>query len=107
MLCIVIYVRCNLSSLLGSYNNVGTHSLILALRKFILRNGTQKLFINDNFKSFKSKEKNYFRAVNVNWKFILEKSSCCGVRVRGGGGGYHRLIVVMKNVLQKAIGRAR
>ena len=36
--------------------NVGVHSLILAVRRFISRNGTPKLIISDNFKSFKSKD---------------------------------------------------
>ena len=35
--------------------DVGVHSLILAVQRFISRNGTPKLFISDNFKSFKSK----------------------------------------------------
>ena len=78
-----------------------THSLILAVRRFISRNGTPKLFISDNFTSFKSKNiKNYLRKVDTNWKFILEKSPWWG-------GFYERLIGVMKNLLMKAIGRAR
>ena len=70
------------------------------MRRFISRNGTPKLFISDNFKSFKSKDiKSYLRKVNINWKFILEKSPWWG-------GFYERLIGVMKNLL-KAMERAR
>ena len=44
--------------------NVGVHSLILAVRRFISRNGTPKLFISDNFKSFKSKDiKSYLKVL--------------------------------------------
>ena len=35
--------------------DVGVHSLISAVRRFISRNGTPKLFVSNNFKSFKSK----------------------------------------------------
>ena len=81
--------------------DVGVHSLILAMRRFISRNGTPKLFISDNSKSFKSEDiKSYLRKVNINWKFILEKSPWWG-------GFYERLIGVMKNLLKKAMGRAR
>ena len=81
--------------------DAGVHCLILAVRRFISRNGTLKLFISDNFKSFKSKDiKSYLRKVNINWKFILEKSPWWG-------GFYERLIGVMKNLLKKAMGRAR
>ena len=81
--------------------DVGVHSLILAVRRFISRNGTPKLFISDNCTSFKSKNtKNYLRKVDINWKFILEKSPWWG-------GFYERLAGVMKNLLMKAIGRAR
>ena len=81
--------------------DVGVHSLILAMRRFISRNRTPKLFISDNSKSFKSEDiKSYLRKVNINWKFILEKSPWWG-------GFYERLIGVMKNLLKKAMGRAR
>ena len=81
--------------------DVGVHSLILAVRRFISRNGTPKLFISDNCKRLKSKDiKSYLRKVNINWKFILEKSPWWG-------GFYERLIGVMKNLLKKAMGRAR
>ena len=47
--------------------DVGVHSLILAVRRFISSNGTPKLFISDNFKSFKSKDiKSYLRKANIN-----------------------------------------
>ena len=55
--------------------DVGTHSLIVTLRRFISRNGKQKLFITDNFKSFRFKDMiNYLRAVDVSRDFILDKS---------------------------------
>ena len=80
--------------------DAGVHCLILAVRRFISRNWTLKLFISDNFKSFKSKDiKSYLREVNINWKLILEKSPWWG-------GFYERLIVVMKNLLKKAMGKS-
>ena len=52
-----------------------THMLILALQRFISRRGYAKLFISDNFQSFKSKDiKNYLRKHNISWQFILKKS---------------------------------
>ena len=101
MLCVVIYLRCNSISLLELIPDVGVHSLLLAVRRFISRNGTSKLFISDNFTCFTSKDiKSYLRKVNTNWKFILGKSP-------RWGGFYERLIGVMKNLLKKAMGRAR
>ena len=47
--------------------DVGVHSIILTVRRFISRNGTPKLFISDNFTSIKWKDiKNYLRNVNIN-----------------------------------------
>ena len=80
--------------------DVGVYSLILAVRRFISRNSTPKLFISDNFKSFRSKDiKSYLKRVNITWKFILEKSPWWE-------GFYERLIGVMKNLLKNAMGRA-
>ena len=81
--------------------DMGAHSLILALRRFISRKGTVKLIISDNFKSFKSALlKSYLRNHNISWKFILEKSPWWG-------GFYERLVGLVKNLLKKAMGRAR
>ena len=79
MLCAFIYVRCNSSSLLGTY--------------------TRRRSALINF----SRAKIYFKEQNTkivhHWKFILEKSPWWG-------GFYERLIGVMKNLL-KAMERAR
>ena len=78
-----------------------THTLILALRRFISRRGFAKLFIGSNFQSFKSKDiKNYLRKHNISWRFALEKSPWCG-------GFYERLVGLVKNFLKSAMGRAR
>ena len=55
--CYVLLFKCvaNRAVYLELTPDVGVHSLILAVQRFISRNGTPKLFIRDNFKSFKSK----------------------------------------------------
>ena len=81
--------------------DVSAHSLLLALRRFNSRRGHAKLFISDNFKSFKSVDiKNYLRKHNFKWKFILEKSPWWG-------GFYERLVGLVKNLLKKSMGRTR
>ena len=75
--------------------DVGVHSVILAVQRFILRKRTPKLFISDNFESFKSEDiKSCLRKVNITWKFILEKSPWWV-------GFYERLIGVMKILLKR------
>ena len=80
--------------------DVGTHLLILALKRFISRRGIPKLFISDNFKTFKSVElKNMLRNHKIEWIFILEKSPWWG-------GFYERMIGIVKTSLKKVIGKA-
>ena len=55
--------------------DVSANSVILALRRFMARRGNPRLFISDNFKSFKSLEvKKFLRKLRIKWSFILEKS---------------------------------
>ena len=55
------------------------NTLILALRRFMARLGNPRLFISDNFKSFKSLDvKNFLRKLRIKWSFILEKSPWWG-----------------------------
>lgn len=80
--------------------NVSATTLILALRRFFLRRGLPRLFISDNFKSFKAEDvKNFMRNNRISWKFILEKSPWWG-------GFYERLIKIVKSCLKKVIGNA-
>ena len=49
-------------------------SVILALRRFMARRVNPRLFISNNFKSFKSLEvKKFSRKLQIKWSFILEK----------------------------------
>ena len=73
----------------------------LALRLFIARRGISRLFISDNFKSFKTEYmKSFIRNNSISWEFILEKSPWWG-------GFYERLIGITKMCLTKTIGKAR
>lgn len=74
--------------------------LILAIKRFSSRRGVPKLFVSDNFKSFKSiLLKNYLLKEGMNWQFILEKSPWWG-------GFYERLVGIVKTLLKKIIGKA-
>ena len=64
------------------------------------RRGNPRLFISDNFKSFKSLEvKKFLRKLRIKWSFILEKSLWWG-------GFYERLIAIVKSSLKKVVGKA-
>ena len=79
--------------------DVCTRSLILALKRFISRRGIPKLFISDNFKTFKSVELKYMlRNHKVEWNFILEKCPWWG-------GFYERMIGIVKISLKKVKGK--
>ena len=53
----------------------GSSTLLLALCRFNSRRGVNKMFISDNFKSFKTKEVlAYLREKRIEWKFILENA---------------------------------
>ena len=76
------------------------NTLILALRRFMARLGNPRLFISDNFKSFKSLDvKNFLRKLRIKWSFILEKSPWWG-------GFYEGLITIVKSSLKKVVGKA-
>ena len=77
-----------------------SESLLLALRRFVVRKGLPSTFVCDNFKAFKAKEiKQYVVKSKINWKFILEKSPWWG-------GFYESLIGNIKRCLKKVAGKA-
>ena len=79
----------------------GWQSLVLALKRFISRRGTSKLFISDNFSTFESREvTNFLRRHDISWEFILQKSPWWG-------GFYEKLIGITKITLKKVFGKAR
>ena len=76
-------------------------SLVLSLKRFISRRGTCKLFISDNFSTFKLKEvKSFLRNWDISWKFILQSSPWWG-------GFYEKLIGLTKMLLKKIVGKAK
>ena len=78
-------------------------NLIKCLKRFIARRGTAKLFISDNFSTFKSQDErlvNSLRYNRIDWKFILPLSPWWG-------GFYERLIRIVKSSMRKVIGKAR
>ena len=76
-------------------------SLVLALKRFISRRGTSKLFISDNFSTFKSREvTDFLRHYDISREFILQKSPWWG-------GFYEKLIGITKMSLKKVVGKAR
>ena len=81
--------------------DMGSGCLIRALRRFLCRRGYVKLFVSDNFRTFKSKETVAFLQKNrIDWKFILPKSPWWG-------GFYERMIGVVKSSLRKVLGSAK
>ena len=59
--------------------DVSVTVLILAIGRFSSRRRLPKLFVSDNFKSFKSIElKNFLHKGGIKWQFILEKSPWWG-----------------------------
>ena len=80
--------------------DVSANFVILALGRYMARRGNPRLFISDNFKSFKSLEvKKFSRKLRIKWSFILEKSPWWG-------GFYERLIAIVKSSLKKVVGKA-
>ena len=62
-----------------------------------------KLFISDNFSTFRSEDErllNFLRYNNIDWKYILPLSPWWG-------GFYERLIRIVKSTLRKVLGQAR
>ena len=72
--------------------------VIKALVRFLSRGGSTKMFISDNFSSFKSDEVSKFLLLhNIDWKFILSLSPWWG-------GFYERLVKTVKTTLWKIFG---
>ena len=75
--------------------------VIKALVWFLSRRRCIKMFISDNFSSFKSDEVSKFLLLhNIDWKFILPLSPWWG-------GFYERLVRTIKNTLRKILGRSK
>ena len=73
--------------------------LLLTIRRFIARKGLPRVFISDDFKTFKPKEiKHFIPSLNIKSKFILEKSLWWG-------GYYERIIVMIKRCIKKVVGK--
>ena len=78
-----------------------SNSLILALRRFLSRRGYVKLFVSDNFSSFKSKESiSFLQKARIEWQYILPMSPWWG-------GFYERMVRIVKSSLKKILGNAR
>ena len=79
-------------------------SLVLALTHFISQRGTSKLFISDNFSTFKSREvqevTDFLRHFDISWEFILQELPWCW-------GFNEKLIGITKMSLKKVVGKAR
>ena len=80
--------------------NMKSPAFIRAFERFKSRKGTPKLIINDNFRTFKSKEtKTYLSKLGTRQKFILPASPWWG-------GFYERLVRSVKLSLKKSLGRS-
>ena len=84
-LCLFLFIAVfiwNLLCLFGTYCvylelAVGYRYIIVALKRFVSRRGTLKLFISDKFSTFKSTEvTDVLRHYNISLEFILLKSPC-------------------------------
>ena len=74
--------------------------MVFALRRFTARRGQAKLFVSDNFVTFKSSVmKDYLRKNDITWHFILERSPWWG-------GFYERLIGLTKSTLKKVLNKS-
>ena len=77
--------------------DVGTDSVILALRKFAGQSGKPNHIIIDNFKSFKASTlKRFLAHQGITWSFILERSPW-------RGAFYERLVAIVKNSLKRCV----
>ena len=80
--------------------DVNSSSVILALRRFISRREIPRLFISDNFKTFKSVDvKRFCNTKEIVWKFILE-------HFPWWGWFYERLIPIVKSSLKRVLWKA-
>ena len=76
-------------------------SSVLALKRFISRRETSKLFISDNFSTFKSREvTDFLRHYDISWEFIFQKSPWWGEF-------YEKLIGITKMSLKNIVGKER
>lgn len=75
-------------------------AFIRAFKRFSSRRGLPNLIINDNFKTFLSKEvKSFLTLRHIKQKFILQASPWWG-------GFYERLVRTTKVTLKKILGEA-
>ena len=75
-------------------------SFIRGFQRFISRRGTPSMVINDNAKTFRSREtKSFLKRIQVNQKFILPASPWWG-------GFYERLVRSVKTSIKKILGRS-
>ena len=78
-----------------------TNSLIRAIIQFRSRRRDVRLFISNNFETFKSSHLElYLTLHNIKWKFILAASDW-------GQGFYERMVKVVKTSLTKVIGKSK
>ena len=101
--CYILLFTCSVSRCihLELTTSLGLNPLKLALRRFVSRRGIPRLFVSDNFQTFRSKEiKNFVSSLFINWNFILERSPWWG-------GFYERLIGIVKTCIKKVVSRAR
>ena len=71
------------------------------MKRFISRRRTSKLFIFDNFSTFKSRKvTDFLRHYDNLWEFILQNSPW-------QGGFYEKLTGITKMSLKKVVGKAR
>ena len=69
--------------------DVNSNSVILALRRFISRRGIPRLFISDNFKTFKSVDvKRFCNTKEIVWKFNTKENA-----PRGGFGVNSKILL--------------
>ena len=77
------------------------NSLIRAIIRFRSRRGDVRLFISDNFQTFKSSDLElYLTLHNIKWKFILGASPWWG-------GFYERMVKVVKTSLNKVMRKSK
>ena len=75
--------------------------VIKALERFLSRRGCIKMFVSDNFSTFKSDDvKKYLLLRNLEWQYILSLSPWWG-------GFYERLVRTIKSTLRKVLGQAK
>ena len=80
--------------------DMSIEGFLRGFKRFIARRGIPAIVINDNFKTFRSREvKQYMLRQGVKQQFILPASPWWG-------GFYERLVRTVKSCLKKTLGRA-